>query len=135
ALALACALPATAAAQPVRLMTWNIAGSPLNSRTTVTPPVPFSLGDVEAVIARNTPSVVALQETCSWETDALARELRMTVWHETTVARLRDPRPGAQGTCDYGDALLAHGDLADRVRVDLLDPGACKSDATVRTTL
>src|SRR3954452_10749026 len=135
AIAIACALPAGASAQPVRLMTWNIAGSPLNSRTAVRPPVPFALGDVEAVIARNAPSVVALQETCSWETDALARELGMTVWHETTVARLRDTRPGAPGTCDYGDALLARGDLAERVRVDLLDPGACKSDATVRTRL
>ena len=59
---------APAGAQPVRVMTWNIAGSPLNSRATVKPPVPFALGDVEAVIARNAPTLVALQETCSWQT-------------------------------------------------------------------
>ena len=66
---------------------------------------------------------------------ALAGELGMTVWHETTVARFTDSRPGSPGTCDYGNALLARGDLAQRVRVNLLDPGTCKSDATVATTL
>ncbi len=126
---------APAGAQPVRVMTWNIAGSPLNSRATVKPPVPFALGDVEAVIARNAPTLVALQETCSWQTTALAGELGMTVWHETTVARFTDSRPGSPGTCDYGNALLARGDLAQRVRVNLLDPGTCRSDATVATTL
>jgi endonuclease/exonuclease/phosphatase family metal-dependent hydrolase len=132
---LALALAAPAGAQPVRVMTWNIAGSPLNSRTTVKPPVPFALGDVEAVIARNAPTVVALQEACSWQATALASELGMTVWHETTVARFTDTRPGSPGTCDYGDALLARADLAQRARVDLLDPGTCKADATVATTL
>lgn len=126
---------APAGAQPVRVMTWNIAGSPLNSRATVKPPVPFALGDVEAVIARNAPTLVALQETCAWQTAALADELGMTVWHETTVARFTDSRPGSPGTCDYGNALLARGDLAQRVRVNLLDPGTCKADATVTTTL
>src|SRR5919201_6049337 len=126
----ACAAPA-ASQQPLRVMTWNIAGSPFNTRTTVKPPVPFALGDVEAVIARNNPSLVALQETCSWQTAALANELGMAVWHETTVARFTDTRPGSPGTCDYGDALLARTDMANGVRVDLLDPNACKSDATV----
>src|SRR4051794_10285698 len=135
AIAIACALPAGAGAQPVRVMTWNIAGSPLNSRTAVKPPVPFALGDVEAVIARNAPAIVALQETCSWQTSALAGELGMTVWHETTVARFTDTRPGSPGTCDYGDALLARADITDRARVDLLDPASCKADATVATKL
>jgi endonuclease/exonuclease/phosphatase family metal-dependent hydrolase len=139
-IALAAALVAavaatTAGAQPVRVMTWNIAGSPLNSRSAVKPPVPFALGDVEAVIARNAPAIVALQETCSWQTSALAGELGMTVWHETTVARFTDTRPGSPGTCDYGDALLARADITDRARVDLLDPGSCKADATVATKL
>ena len=126
---------APAGAQPVRVMTWNIAGSPFNSRNAVKPPVPFALGDVEAVIARNAPAIAALQETCSWQTTALASELGMTVWHETTVARFTDTRPGSPGTCDYGNALLARADITDRLRVDLLDPGTCKADATVATKL
>jgi endonuclease/exonuclease/phosphatase family metal-dependent hydrolase len=136
AAALVAALAAApAGAQPLRVMTWNIAGSPFNSRSALRPPVPFALGDVEAVIARNGPAIVALQETCSWQTTALGSELGLTVWHETTVARFTDTRPGSPGTCDYGDALLARTDLTDRVRVDLLDPGTCKADATVATTL
>jgi endonuclease/exonuclease/phosphatase family metal-dependent hydrolase len=136
AAALVAALTAAPAlAQPVRVMTWNIAGSPFNTRSTVKPPVPFALGDVEAVIARNAPVVVALQETCSWQATALANELGMTVWHETTVARFTDTRPGSPGTCDYGNALLARAELTQRVRVDLLDPGTCKADATVATKL
>jgi len=116
-------------------MTWNIAGSPLNSRSAVKPPAPFALGDVEAVIARNAPAIVALQETCSWQAAALGSELGLTVWHEATVARFRDTRPGSPGTCDYGNALLARSDVTDRTRVDLLDPGTCKADATVATRL
>src|SRR4051812_44242971 len=116
-------------------MTWNIAGSPLNSRSAVKPPAPFALGDVEAVIARNAPAIVALQETCSWQAAALGSELGLTVWHEATVARFRDTRPGSPGTCDYGNALLARADITDRVRVDLLDPGTCKGDARVATKL
>jgi endonuclease/exonuclease/phosphatase family metal-dependent hydrolase len=126
------AAPATAAAQtsaPVRVMTWNIAGSPYNARPAAG--LPFALGDVEAVIARNAPAVLALQETCSWQVSALARDLGLQAWQETTVARFADSRPGAGGTCDYGDALLARAGIAQRLRVNLLDPGACKSDATV----
>lgn len=122
---------APAAAQPLRVMTWNIAGSPYNTRATTRPPLPFALGDIEAVVARNRPDVVALQETCSWQVDALARDLGLQAWHETTVARFTDTRPGSPGTCDYGDALLARADVTQRLRVNLLDPGTCKSDATV----
>src|SRR5512146_2069773 len=81
---------APAAAQPLRVMTWNIAGSPYNTRATTRPPLPFALGDVEAVLARNRPDVVALQETCSWQVVALARDLGLQAWHETTVARFTD---------------------------------------------
>jgi endonuclease/exonuclease/phosphatase family metal-dependent hydrolase len=132
--ALAAVLLAVALAAPahaVRVMTWNIAGSPFNTRATTRPPLPFALGDVEAVIARNHPDVVALQETCGWQVDALGRDLGLQAWQEVTVARFTDTRPGSPGTCDYGDALLARSDIGQRLRVNLLDPGACKSDATV----
>jgi endonuclease/exonuclease/phosphatase family metal-dependent hydrolase len=137
ALALAAALfaAAPAAAQttpappPVRVMTWNIAGSPFNTRPAAG--LPFALGDVEAVIARNRPDVVALQETCSWQVAGLARDLGLQAWQEVTVAHFTDNRPGSPGTCDYGDALLARADVSQRLRVNLLDPGSCKSDATV----
>jgi endonuclease/exonuclease/phosphatase family metal-dependent hydrolase len=134
ALALVAALfaAAPAAAQtappPVRVMTWNIAGSPFNSRATAG--LPFTLGDVEAVIARNRPDVVALQETCAWQVAALARDLGLQAWQEVTVARFTDNRAGSPGTCDYGDALLARADIGQRLRVNLLDPSSCKSDAT-----
>lgn len=124
---LAGALPTQALA--LRAMTWNIAGSPFNARGQAG--LPFALGDVEAVIARNSPDVLALQEACSWQAQALALDLGLAVWHETAVARFTDTRPGSPGTCDYGDALLGRADPAQRVRVDLLDPARCKSDATV----
>ena len=112
------AAPATAAAQTpapvVRVMTWNIAGSPYNARPAAG--LPFALGEVEAVIARNAPAVVALQETCAWQVSALARDLGLQAWQETTVARFADKRPGAGGACDYGDALLARADIAQRLR-------------------
>jgi endonuclease/exonuclease/phosphatase family metal-dependent hydrolase len=120
------AVPAPALA--LRAMTWNIAGSPFNTRGQAG--VPFALGDIEAVIARNGPDVLALQEACSWQSAALARDLGLAVWHETAIARFTDRRPGSPGTCDYGNALLGRVDPAQRVRVDLLDPGRCKSDAT-----
>jgi endonuclease/exonuclease/phosphatase family metal-dependent hydrolase len=121
------AVPAPALA--LRAMTWNIAGSPLNGRAQAG--LPFALGDVEAVIARNAPDAVALQESCSWQANTLARELGMTAWHEITVARFTDTRPGSPGTCDYGDALLTRAPATAHVRVDLLDPARCRSDATV----
>jgi endonuclease/exonuclease/phosphatase family metal-dependent hydrolase len=128
------AVALTAPAHAVRVMTWNIAGSPFNTRATTKPPLPFALGDVEAVIARNHPDVVALQETCAWQVDALGRDLGLQAWQEVTVARFTDDRPGSPGTCDYGDALLARSDIGQRLRVNLLDPGTCKSDATVNAS-
>ena len=127
--ALLAAAPAAAQTAPTRVMTWNIAGSPYNTRPSVN--LPFALGDIEAVIARNRPDVVALQETCSWQVAALGRDLGLQAWQEATVARFTDTRPGSPGTCDYGDALLTRADIGQRLRVNLLDPGSCKSDATV----
>ena len=129
AVIIAVALPAPAFA--LRVMTWNIAGSPYNTRSATTPPLPFSLGEIEAVVARNRPDVIGLQETCSWQVDALARDLGLQAWDEVTVAHFTDTRPGSPGTCDYGDALLARADISQRLRVNLLDATACKSDATV----
>jgi endonuclease/exonuclease/phosphatase family metal-dependent hydrolase len=129
AIAAMAAVPAPALA--LRAMTWNIAGSPFNTRATTKPPLPFALGDVEAVIARNAPDVLALQEACSWQSAALGRDLGLVVWHEVAIARFTDTRPGSPGTCDYGDALLGRTDPTQRVRVDLLDRAHCKSDATV----
>jgi endonuclease/exonuclease/phosphatase family metal-dependent hydrolase len=120
----------TTPAQAVRAMSWNIAGSPVNSRAQFG--VPFSLHDVEVVIARQHPDVLALQEVCSWQAARIARDLDYTAWHEITIAGFTDPRPGAGGRCDYGNALLVRPPavLAGQTRTDLLPPDRCKSLAT-----
>jgi len=119
-------------ANALRAMSWNIAGSPVNSRAQFG--VPFSLRDVEAVIARQRPDVLALQEACSWQAAAIARDLGYVAWHEVTVAGFDDRRPGSGGACDYGDALLVRPPLsiASPTRIDLLDPSRCKRSAAQR---
>jgi endonuclease/exonuclease/phosphatase family metal-dependent hydrolase len=129
-LALLFATVAATPADAVRFMSWNIAGSPVNSRAQFG--VPFSLRDVEAVIARQHPDVLALQEVCGWQATAIASDLGYVVWHETTISGFTDRRTGAGGRCDYGNALLVRSPLAlgGQRRVDLIDPERCKSDAT-----
>jgi endonuclease/exonuclease/phosphatase family metal-dependent hydrolase len=121
---------AAAPAQALRAMSWNIAGSPVNSRAQFG--LPFSLHDVEAVIARQRPDVLGLQESCSWEASAIARDLGYVAWHEITVAGFDDRRPGSGGVCDYGDALLVRPPLSIALptRIDLLDRSRCKRSAT-----
>jgi endonuclease/exonuclease/phosphatase family metal-dependent hydrolase len=129
-LGLLLAIVAATPADAVRFMSWNIAGSPVNSRAQFG--IPFSLRDVEAVIARQHPDVLALQEACAWQVTAIAQDLGYVAWHETTVSGFTDRRPGVGGPCDYGNALLVRPPLtlAGQSRVDLLDPERCKSDAT-----
>jgi endonuclease/exonuclease/phosphatase family metal-dependent hydrolase len=120
-------LPSGAGA--TRAMTWNIAGGPNNARAEAK--LPFELRSVEAVIARNAPDVVGLQEVCSWQAAALGADLGYSVWHEAAIVGFTDPRDGSGGTCDYGNALLARPPLTldERVAAPLVDPAACKSDA------
>jgi endonuclease/exonuclease/phosphatase family metal-dependent hydrolase len=125
----ALALGATPA-HALRAMSWNIAGSPVNSRAQFG--VPFSLRDVEAVIARQHPDVLALQEVCSWQAARIAQDLGYTAWHEVTIAGFTDRRPGVGGRCDYGNALLVRppAALAGQTQTDLIAPERCKSLAT-----
>lgn len=120
-------LPAGAGA--TRAMTWNIAGGPNNARAEAK--LPFELRSVEAVITRNAPDVVGLQEVCSWQAAALGADLGYTVWHEAAIVGFADPRPGSGGICDYGNALLARPPLTldERIADPLVDPAICKHDA------
>jgi endonuclease/exonuclease/phosphatase family metal-dependent hydrolase len=121
---------AAPAAQAFRAMTWNIGGGPSNE---VAGPrfvhsMPFRISDVAAVIGRYRPDVLALQEVCSWQAQALGNVLGYSVFHTATVGGLADPRAGANGNCDFGDAVLtrrswAAGGLYHR---DLLPPAQCK---------
>lgn len=114
-------------AEAFRAMTWNIRGSP----TARADAPPFSIDAVRAVVERVSPDILALQEVCSWQATALASSLGYA-WHETAIARFDDPRPGADGRCDYGVALLSKAPIPEpgRYRTDLLKASeGCKNDA------
>lgn len=126
AVALLCA---PAGAQATRALTWNIAGGPNNARTTAG--IPFDKAAIEAVIRRADPDVAGLQEVCGWQAAALGADLGYSVWHVPAITGFTDPRPGANGTCDYGIALLAKPPLAldARSTAGLLGTTPCKADA------
>jgi endonuclease/exonuclease/phosphatase family metal-dependent hydrolase len=118
-------------AQAFRAMTWNIRGGP----TARADAPPFDLDAVRAIVEQYSPDVLALQEVCSWQATALASALGYA-WHETAIADFADRRPGADGRCDYGVALLSKTPIptAGRYRTDLLTPAeGCKSDAAQGT--
>jgi endonuclease/exonuclease/phosphatase family metal-dependent hydrolase len=125
----ASALPAPAHA--VRVMTWNVAGSPTNAR--VKAQLPFDVTKVEAVIRRADPDVVGLQEVCGWQAAAIGAALGYSVWPTPAIVGFADPRPGSGGVCDYGIALLARPPMTldEPVAALLTDAGACKADARV----
>ncbi|WP_354698783.1 hypothetical protein DSM112329_04480 [Paraconexibacter sp. AEG42_29] len=122
------AAPAAASAA-VRVVSWNIAGSPTNAR--VKAGLPFDPAAVATVIRRTRPDVVGLQEVCGWQATALAGTLGYAVWHVSAITGFADDRPGAAGRCDYGNALLVRPPLTldERVVTPLVDPGSCKADA------
>jgi endonuclease/exonuclease/phosphatase family metal-dependent hydrolase len=123
-------LLAPAGAQAVRAMTWNIAGGPSNEATgpRANVGVPFDLARVRTVVATYSPDVLALQEACTWQVDAIASALGYAARSEPAVRGLADPRPGAGGNCDYGNAVLYRSDRPGLggFRTDLLDPRDCK---------
>ncbi len=117
------------AAAPVsayRSLTWNIGGSPTSSAGSQ-----FNLNDVQVVISRFAPDIVAVQEVCSWQASALGQSLGY-YWHETAIGRFNDGRTGSGGTCDYGNAVLSKTEIpaSGRYRTNLLAPSeGCKNDA------
>lgn len=130
--ALALSLAFQSPAWAVRAMTWNIGGGPSNEAVgpRASAGVPFDLGGIDAVVARYHPDVLALQEVCSWQSKSVAQSLGYIQWHETTVHDLNDARPGADGRCDYGDAILARAaGGTGNFRTDLLPPRQCKLSA------
>jgi endonuclease/exonuclease/phosphatase family metal-dependent hydrolase len=117
---------AAAPASAYRSMTWNIGGSPTSNAGRQ-----FNLNDVQAVVSQYSPDILAVQEVCSWQAAAIGQSLGY-YWHETTIGRFNDGRPGSGGTCDYGNAVLSRTLIPDigRYRTDLLTPAeGCKYDA------
>jgi endonuclease/exonuclease/phosphatase family metal-dependent hydrolase len=130
AAALLTLLLAPASASAMRAMTWNIAGGPSNDATgpRAQAGVSFDLNRVRTVIATYAPDVLALQESCTWEANSIAASLGYNVSSEPAVRGLEDPRPGAGGTCDFGNAVLTKSSLpvSGEFRTDLLNPSECK---------
>lgn len=130
--ALAGTIAAPSSADATRVLTWNIAGSPTNGRAKAA--LPFDPAAIATVVGRTQPDVVGLQEVCGWQATALAGALGYTAWHVPAIAGFTDDRPGAGGTCDYGNALLVKPPLTldSQLVTPLVDPGRCKADARVK---